>query len=145
MTMRVLTHLGGARATILSGLLLVALGGDDRRVGLAALLGNALSHLLVQILKRTVARPRPCDAAGVPLALIELPDPFSFPSGHSAAAFAVALAVAFAHPLLAPAALGLAALVAISRVTLRVHHPGDVLAGIALGAGGFVAAQLLLA
>jgi len=142
--MRLLTHLGGARATILAGAILVVIGGDERVVGLAALLGNALSHALVQVLKRTVARPRPCDAHGVPLALIELPDPFSFPSGHSAAAFAVALPVAFAHPLLAPVVLGLATCVAVSRVTLRVHFASDVLAGVLLGASGFVAAQLLL-
>lgn len=143
--MRAVTHLGGARATILLGMGLVALGGDARRAGLVALLGNALSHLLVQLLKRAVARPRPCDAAGVPLALIELPDPFSFPSGHSAAAFAVALPVALAWPMLAPLVLLLATLIAISRVSLRVHHPGDVVAGVALGLGGAVAAQLLLA
>jgi undecaprenyl-diphosphatase len=109
-----------------------------------ALLANALSHVVVQVLKRAVARPRPCDANDVPLALIDLPDPFSFPSGHSAAAFAVALPVAFVHPLLAPPMLALATLVAVSRVTLRVHHISDVLAGIALGAGGVIVAQQLL-
>src|SRR5262249_14189044 len=87
--MRGLTHLAGARFTILVALVLIALGGDERTVGLVALAGNAMSHALVKVLKRTVARPRPCDAWGVPLALIELPDPFSFPSGHSAASFAV--------------------------------------------------------
>jgi hypothetical protein len=35
--MRRLTHLGGARATILAGLLLCAAGGRELRVGLAAL------------------------------------------------------------------------------------------------------------
>lgn len=142
--MRRLTHLGGARATMLASGLLIVLGGDDRRVGLVALLGNALSNLLVQVLKRAVARPRPCDVHGVPLALVDLPDPFSFPSGHSSAAFSVALPIAFAHPLLAPVALGLASAVAVSRVTLRVHYASDVLAGVLLGAGGFIAAQLLL-
>ena len=68
-----LTHLGGARATLAVGFTLTALG--DRRVGLATLLANALSHVMVQALKRAVARPRPCDANGAPLALIELPDP----------------------------------------------------------------------
>jgi undecaprenyl-diphosphatase len=141
---RLVTHLGGARATIAAGLALTALGGESRRAGFAALLGNAASHVLVQILKRTVARPRPCDAAGVPLALVDLPDPFSFPSGHAAAAFAVAVPIAATWPWLAPAVLALAALVAFSRVSLRVHHPGDVLAGAALGvAGSLVALQIL--
>lgn len=140
--MRWITHLGGARVTILAGLGLVAAG--DPRVGLAALLANGLSHVVVQVLKRTVARPRPCDAGGRPLALVDLPDPFSFPSGHAAAAAAVAASVSIAHPLFAPVLLPLAALVAASRVTLRVHHVSDVLAGVALGLAGALAAVALL-
>ena len=142
--MRRLTHLGGATVTILAGLLLVALGGGERRVGLAALIGNALSHLLVQVLKRTVRRPRPCGPEGELLARIALPDPFSFPSGHAAAAFAVAVPVASRHPLLAPLVLALAGAVAWSRVALRVHWLGDAVAGAALGAAGGGAALLLL-
>lgn len=141
--MRQLTHLGGARATIGVGLGLWALGGDARQAGLAALIGNALSHVAVQILKRTVARPRPCDANGAPLALVELPDPFSFPSGHTAAAVAVALPIVAAWPFTAPFVLGLAVLVGASRVLLRVHHLSDVLAGAVLGVAGFLAARLL--
>jgi undecaprenyl-diphosphatase len=142
--MRTLTHLGGARATILAALLLIAAGGEARATGFAALLGNALSHAAVQILKRTVRRPRPADAYGVPLAQVDLPDPFSFPSGHSAAAFAVALPIAFAWAWLAPLALGLATLIAYSRYALRVHHASDVWAGVVLGAAGVLAAAILL-
>lgn len=140
--MRWITHLGGARVTLGIGLALVALG--EARVGLAALLGNAGSHLLVQLLKRAVARARPCDASGRLLALVDLPDPHSFPSGHAAAATAVAATVAIAHPLAAPFALPLAAVVSYSRVALRVHHWSDVLAGVALGLGGAIAAAYLL-
>jgi len=139
--MRRITALGSARATIATGLALAIV---ERRVGLAALLGTALSHVLVQVLKRTVRRGRPADAHGVSLALIDLPDPFSFPSGHAAAAFAVAVPVAAAHAWLAPFALGLAGLVAVSRVALRVHWPGDALAGSILGALGAIAAWQLL-
>jgi undecaprenyl-diphosphatase len=142
--MRNLTHLGGARATILAALLLTAAGGEARDVGLAALVGNALSHAAVQILKRTVRRPRPCDAWGVPLALVDLPDPFSFPSGHSAAAFAVAVPVAFTWAWVAPLALGLATLIAYSRFALKVHHASDVWAGVALGVAGAAIAGALL-
>jgi undecaprenyl-diphosphatase len=139
--MRWLTHLGGAWATIGVSLSLLAL---DVRLGAAAVLANAASHALVQILKRTVARPRPCDAQGRPLALVDLPDLHSFPSGHAAAATAVAATIAIAYPLLAPGALLLATLVAYSRVALRVHHVSDVLAGAALGLGGAIAAAYLL-
>jgi undecaprenyl-diphosphatase len=141
---RWVTHLGGARFTLGTGLALTLMGGDERRVGLVALLGNALSHLLVQVLKRTVARTRPCDVTGRSLAVVALPDPYSFPSGHSAAAFAVAVPVALAYPWLAPVALGLAVTVAASRVWLKVHHLSDVLAGVALGVAGSIGAVWLV-
>lgn len=140
--MRWLTHLGGARVTIGTGLGLIAVG--DREVGLAVLVALTLSHIAVQILKRAVARPRPCDANGRPLALVDLPDPFSFPSGHAAAATAVAGAVSLAHPLAAPLLIPVAALIAYSRVALRVHHVGDVVAGVALGIAGVAASSVLL-
>jgi len=99
---------------------------------------------VVQILKRAVARARPCDASGTPLALVDLPDPHSFPSGHAAAATAVAATIALSHPASVPLVLPLAGLVAYSRVALRVHHLSDVLAGVALGLGGALAASSLL-
>jgi undecaprenyl-diphosphatase len=142
--MRYITHLGGTTATVLPALLLIALGGTERSLGLAMLVANAASAIPVQVLKRLVARPRPCDALGQPLALVPLPDPFSFPSGHSAAAAAVSITASLAHPWLAPVLLPLSSLVALSRVTLRVHHIGDVVAGCMLGAGGSGIATLLI-
>jgi undecaprenyl-diphosphatase len=142
--MRWLTHLGGARATIAPGFVLLAFGGPTARLGVTVLLANALSHAAVQILKRTVVRARPCDTGGRPLAMIDHPDPFSFPSGHAAAATAVAATVTLADPRVGAGLLPLAALVAYSRVSLRVHHVGDVLAGMILGLGGAVVASRLL-
>jgi undecaprenyl-diphosphatase len=143
--MRWITHLGDALTTIGIGLVLWLAGGHLAEIGRAALLANALSHVAVQILKRTVVRARPCDAEGRPLALVWVPDPFSFPSGHSAASMAVGACVAWAHPALAPITLPLAGLVALSRVRLRVHHPADVVAGMALGLAGAAAAWSLVA
>jgi len=140
--MRWLTHLGGARVTIRNRLVLVAVG--EQLLGLAALFALTTSHLAVQGLKRVVARPRPCDASGRLLALIDLPDPYSFPSGHAAAASAVGGTIAIAHPLLAPVVLPLAALIAVSRVRLRVHHIGDVVAGMLLGVCGAIGAAALI-
>jgi undecaprenyl-diphosphatase len=140
--MRWITHLGGARVTLGIGLVLAAFG--ETRLGVAVLAANAGSHLLVQVLKRAVARARPCDAMGRPLALVDLPDPHSFPSGHAAAATAVAVTIVLAHPLWAPILLPLAGVVAHSRVALRVHHVSDVVGGVALGLAGAVAATRLI-
>ena len=125
------------------GTVLVAFS-RERHLGLSVLVANAASHLAVQVLKRAVHRPRPCDASGIPLALVDLPDPYSFPSGHAAAATAVATSISLTHPALAPALLPLAILIARSRVTLRVHHTGDVIAGAILGASSAVATAALL-
>jgi undecaprenyl-diphosphatase len=142
--MRWITHLGGAPSTIGIPAALWLAGGHLAAAGRTALIANALSHVAVQILKRAVARARPCDANGVLLAEIAIPDPFSFPSGHSAAATAVALSLALAHPWLAPVSLPIAGAVCLSRVRLRVHHRADVVAGAALGVAGALAARSIL-
>jgi undecaprenyl-diphosphatase len=143
--MRALTHLGDAAVTVLLALFL-ALGlvpgtGADGGGAAFALVG---SHLLVQLVKRTVSRPRPRLPVGI-AALAHAPDRFSFPSGHAASSLSVALAVA--APLPAPAAAGVlatAAVVGISRCYLGVHYPGDVAAGWALAGLGTAAAATLL-
>src|SRR3954470_8058943 len=57
----------------------------------------------------------------------------SFPSDHTTAAFAIAGALAFRYHRWAVPLLGAAALLAYARVLLGVHYPTDVLAGAALG------------
>ncbi|WP_066704415.1 phosphatase PAP2 family protein [Curvibacter delicatus] len=60
----------------------------------------------------------------------------SFPSGHAANAFMLAtLLTALLRPRRWLLWFGLATLVALSRVYLGLHYPGDVLAGAVLGAG----------
>jgi membrane-associated phospholipid phosphatase len=65
--------------------------------------------------------------------LRHMPGTSSFPSGHSASAFAFAVAATRELPEAGPMLLPLAAGVAYSRVYLGVHYPSDVLAGGAFG------------
>ncbi len=126
-----LTHLGGTASSVLAALLPLVAGGALAGAAREACVSLAVSHLVVQAVKRTVGRPRP--SRGLPIAaLVAEPDRFSFPSGHATAALAVALAYALAFPLAGLVLLPVAFLVGCSRVVLGVHYPGDVLVGQAI-------------
>jgi YegS/Rv2252/BmrU family lipid kinase len=66
-------------------------------------------------------------------ALVRRPGTYSFPSGHSASAFAFATAASAEFPAVAPVLVPLASAVAYSRVHVGVHRWRDVLAGGAVG------------
>lgn len=112
------------------------------RAASAGFLAVGVAALLVTVLKELFDRARPplADATLDPVGIV--PASASFPSGHAATAFAAAVAVGLVHPRLRGPLLGLAALVALSRVYLGVHYVLDVLAGTMLGvAVGFAAAR----
>ncbi|HVW85888.1 MAG TPA: phosphatase PAP2 family protein [Bryobacteraceae bacterium] len=92
--------------------------------------GIAIFHKV----KRVFCRKRPLDIEPHCWAHIVTRDKFSFPSGHSTTAFAVAVSVGSFYPEIMPALLVLAANVAISRVIVGMHFLSDVLAGSGIGA-----------
>ena len=124
----ILTYAGGATCTILAVILPLLIGGPIGVVAERALLTLVVSHLVVQLVKRTVGRPRPSRSVGCAVLVAE-PDRFSFPSGHATAAMSVAFVYANAYPSLALPLVALAGAVGMSRVFLGVHYPGDVLIG----------------
>jgi undecaprenyl-diphosphatase len=120
---------GGPRGRRAAGQGVIALA-------VAAAVANGPAKLLVRR-RRPFHRSQP--------ALIHMPSSTSFPSGHSAAAFAFATAASAELPPLAPVLLPLAAAVAYSRVHTGVHYPSDVVAGVAIGIGAGALARGLAA
>ena len=127
-----LTHIGGLRMSA-AAVLVPMLAGEAtlRLVALQAAVALTLSHLVVQLIKRSVLRERPSVRVTASTHVL-VPDQFSFPSGHSCAVMSVAFVYATAAPTLAMPLLALSSLVGFSRVRLGVHYPGDVLAGQAI-------------
>jgi len=92
------------------------------------------------IMKNLVARSRPCWVDTSVHLLIKNPTDYSFPSGHTSASFAAAVAIFMYHKKAGIVALIVAANIAISRIYLFVHYPSDVLVSLILGClYGFIA------
>ena len=134
---RLLTHLGDGWTVILAALL--AAGGlliaGHRRRAILLLIILASEKLLVEAMKAGFDRARP-DVAGHHVAVHNM----AFPSGHSANAMGVWLAIAllatgprWRRPAVA-LALAVALVVGMCRLVLQVHWPSDVAGGWAFGA-----------
>ena len=112
-------------------------GLSSERAATESLLVSALigaeSLIVNQGVKRLFGRMRPT-TAGDDRYAVRQPSTSSFPSGHaSAAAFAASVLAAESPRILRPLWYGLAAIVALSRAYVRVHHASDVIAGVATG------------
>jgi len=137
--MRMLTHLGGGPISILLVAFMMSRQAPQwAAAGRQAAFALVVSHVFVQLLKRGIARRRPSLSPGL-APLIKVPDQFSFPSGHAAAALSVGLPLAATLPgVFGPAVLVLAAMVGLSRCYLGVHYPCDVIAGWVLACAAHV-------
>ena len=125
----------------MKGVAFVAVGavGDVRArrplpvASLVAAVSVGIGSLVVALLKETVDRPRPAHADPGIDTVVGTPGSPSFPSGHTATAFAAAAVVGAFYPRLRWPLYGLAALVGFSRIYLGVHFTLDVVAGAILG------------
>ena len=83
--------------------------------------------------KRKTKRRRPCHLEPHCWARLLPPDQFSFPSGHTITAFAVAVPLGLFYPTLMPGLLICAVSIGVSRILLGMHFLSAVLAGAAGG------------
>ena len=116
----------------------------DQVVALAVALGVE-SLIVNQGVKRIFRRPRPT-VEGDERMPVRRPLTSSFPSGHaSAAAFNATLLTAIDRRR-APLWWALALIVGSSRAYVRIHHPSDVVGGLAVGVAlGLIARRILRA
>ncbi|QFY44652.1 phosphatase PAP2 family protein [Candidatus Methylospira mobilis] len=84
------------------------------------------------VLKNLFKRRRPTVALNIPGFIIPS-DQFSFPSGHTSAAFLMATLLSSYYPALLPLLFTWASLVGLARVVLGVHFPTDTVIGALMG------------
>lgn len=131
---------------LVAGLLLARRRGDARLMAsaLLACLGLLVAIAVNQPLVSAVNEKRPFVAMPQALLLVKHSVDPGFPSDHAVMAGAVAAALLFVSRRLAWVGVVLALVMAFARVYVGVHYPGDVLAGLAVGAVVAVVVELAL-
>jgi len=146
------TRLGDGWLWLGIGVALLAGGSRFHRVLAAGAMAAGTASAALVVMKRRFRRRRPCEDLPHPAFAVRpsgylkyVPsDRFSFPSGHSMNAFALATVLGLALPWAAPVLGVVAVSVAASRVVVGVHFLSDVVAGSLLGALIGVAAYALV-
>jgi len=129
----------------LMGLAVLMFGGKQAFLAVSAAAVAAGAGIGVFLwLKKTARRRRPCAIEPHCWSTLLPPDYFSFPSGHSLTAFAVAIPLSLAYPSLLLGLVFCALSIAVSRVLLGMHFLSDVIAGCLIGFGLGMASYYLI-
>ena len=117
-----------------------------RRFGAAMAISLIISTIITNLtLKPLIDRPRPYELRTIEgLDSSLLPGDASFPSGHTTVSFSGAFALFWQNKKLGAPALALAALISFSRLYFYLHHPTDILGGIAVGLAASILSKILL-
>ncbi len=131
-----ITFLGNGGWFWIAAALVLLIPKKTRWAGVCGLLSMGLGFLISNLLlKNLIARVRPYEVEQALHILIQAPTDWSFPSGHTTASFACALAFFRTLPRrYGVAALILAGLIAWSRLYVGVHYPTDILGGLLVAA-----------
>jgi membrane-associated phospholipid phosphatase len=123
--MAILAYFWARRRERLDGVVIAVLA------GVGALISLGVNHFVSQ----AVARTRPCHVATLHVhSLLACANDYSFPSDHAVIAGALAMGLLLFAVRWGILATLLALLLAFSRVYVGVHYPGDVVAGLLMGA-----------
>lgn len=102
-------------------------------VSILLALGFLIERTCYSRFKKLFKRNRPPEAIPGFKSVVEPSDQFSFPSGHTSAAFLIACSISFHFPFMAWILYPWACCVGMARVFLGVHFPSDVIAGATMG------------
>jgi len=101
---------------------------------ISGLAGGAAAGILVMLAKILFGRPRPSERLADGFYWLKFGSAWaSFPSGHAAHCFGMAVGVSMVLPRFWPASIAFASLVAWSRFALHRHYVSDLLAGAWIG------------
>ena len=117
-------------------MIVILIGGNARMrwlVLFSALVLFATDQITAGWLKHLFERPRPCHVLTEINLLVGCGGGFAMPSAHAANAFGQAFLFSIHYKRAAWYLYTVASLIAISRVFVGVHYPGDVLAGAIIG------------
>ena len=133
-------RLGKGESLVILSLVLLAVGYGLKHpqwkdAGWQSLIAHGLAALCANILKHAIGRPRPkfMHAGNLDLSPVSGSGWDSFPSGHAAAACAVATVLAAKFPRVRWPILAVAVAIAMSRIIRGSHYLTDVAGGAALG------------
>jgi len=142
-TALLLAHSGDSILCYLILILIAAFGETTWRVtAIRLLIIMTINAFPIVLIKYSVRRERPLSEYG---GLYRKSDPHSFPSGHAARTFLIAIVLQLTtSTAIGIAALLWASLVTLARVGLGLHHASDAVGGILLGASIAVAGVLLI-
>src|SRR5262245_31833878 len=87
------TRSGDAVVYLALAIVGAVIGGETGASLLSVATGAGIAAALCYVPKRLIARPRPTRSSALRVALLEPPDAWSFPSSHTATAFAAACAI----------------------------------------------------
>lgn len=98
-----------------------------------AIFACLVAYAITELIKTFIPMARPFQGVGVSPLTLTIPDDGTFPSSHSAVAFALAVTIIKHDKKVGVLYLIMAGLVGVARILAHVHYPLDIMVGALIG------------